>query len=65
MIASDPVVIVSAARTPISSFQGQFAGKSATDLGAGAFHAAVDRARLAPEQVEEVLMGCVLLAGPG
>lgn len=62
---SDPVVIVSAARTPMGGFQGELAGLSAPQLGAAAIRAAVARAGLAPEQVDEVLMGCVLSAGLG
>jgi acetyl-CoA C-acetyltransferase len=62
---SDPVVIVSAARTPIGGFQGGLAGLAAPQLGAAAIRAAVARAGLAPEQVDEVLMGCVLSAGLG
>ena len=62
---ADPVVIVSAARTPMGAFQGQFSSLSATDLGAHAIRAAVERAGLPPEQVQEVLMGCVLPAGLG
>ncbi|HEX2648698.1 MAG TPA: acetyl-CoA C-acetyltransferase [Burkholderiales bacterium] len=61
----DPVVIVSAARTPMGAFQGELKGFAAPELGAAAIRAAVERARLAPEAVEEVLMGCVLPAGQG
>jgi acetyl-CoA C-acetyltransferase len=61
----DPIVITAAARTPIGGFQGAFAGKSATELGAEAIKAALERARVAPEDVTEVLMGCVLPAGLG
>lgn len=62
---SDPIVIVSAARTPIGAFQGDFASLSAANLGAVAIRAAVERAGLAPEAIQEVLMGCVLQAGQG
>jgi acetyl-CoA C-acetyltransferase len=62
---SDPVVIVSAARTPVGSFQGALAGLAAPELGAAAIRAAVARAGLEPEQVDELLMGCVLPAGLG
>lgn len=62
---SDPIVVASAARTPIGGFQGAFASLSAPELGATAIRAAVSRARLAPESVSEVLMGCVLPAGLG
>lgn len=61
----DPVVIVSAARTPLGSFQGVFSGVPATALGAVAIKAAVERAGLKPEQVDEVIMGCVLPAALG
>jgi acetyl-CoA C-acetyltransferase len=62
---TDPIVIVSAARTPIGSMMGQFAELSGFQLGAIAIKAAVDRAGLKPEQVQEVIMGCVLPAGQG
>jgi acetyl-CoA C-acetyltransferase len=61
----DPIVIVSAARTPMGAFQGELKGLSAPELGAAAIRAAVERAKLAPEDIEEVLMGCVLPAGQG
>ena len=62
---SDPIVIVSAARTPMGAFQGELKGFAAPELGAAAIRAAVERAKLAPEAIEEVLMGCVLPAGQG
>jgi acetyl-CoA C-acetyltransferase len=62
---SDPIVIVSAARTPMGGFQGELKGFAAPELGAAAIRAAVERAKLAPESVEEVIMGCVLPAGQG
>ncbi|MCX7893547.1 MAG: acetyl-CoA C-acetyltransferase [Burkholderiales bacterium] len=62
---NDPVVILSAARTPMGGFQGDLKGFSAPELGAAAIRAAVERARVKPEQVEEVIMGCVLPAGQG
>jgi acetyl-CoA C-acetyltransferase len=62
---SDPIVIVSAARTPLGGFQGDFASLSGPQLGGIAIRAAVERAGLKPEQVEEVLMGNVLSAGVG
>ncbi|WP_333709171.1 acetyl-CoA C-acyltransferase [Tepidimonas ignava] len=62
---TDPIVIVGAARTPMGSFQGDFAALAAHDLGAAAIRAAVERAGLAPEQVDEVLMGNCLMAGQG
>jgi len=62
---SDPVVILSYARTPMGSFQGSLAGASATALGAAAVKAAVDRAGVSAEQIERAYMGCVLTAGLG
>jgi acetyl-CoA C-acetyltransferase len=62
---SDPVVIVSAVRTPIGAFQGDFQLLAGTELGAVVVRAAVERARLKPEQIEEVILGCVLPAGLG
>ncbi len=61
----DAVVIVSAARTPMAAFQGDFASLTAAQLGAAAIRAALERAGLAPEHVDEVVMGCVLPAGQG
>jgi len=62
---TDAVVIVSAARTPMGAFQGELKGFAAPELGAAAIRAAVERAKLKPEDVQEVLMGCVLPAGQG
>ena len=62
---SDPVVIVSVARTPLGGFQGDLSSLTTPQLGAVAIKAAVERARLSPEQVQEVIMGCVLPAGLG
>jgi acetyl-CoA C-acetyltransferase len=62
---SDPIVIVSAARTPMGAFQGAFAGMTAANLGAVAIKAAVERAGADANLVDEVLMGCVLQAGQG
>ena len=62
---SDPIVIVSAARTPMGSFQGDFANLAAHDLGGAAIKAAVERAGIAPELVTEVLFGNCLMAGQG
>lgn len=59
------VVIVSAARTPIGSFGGSLKGVPTRQLGAIAIKAAVERAGIKPEQVEEVIMGCVLQGGLG
>ena len=61
----DPVVIVSAARTPMGGFQGSLSGKTGPELGAIAVRGAVERAGLSPTAVDEVLMGCVLSAGLG
>ena len=62
---SDPVVIVSAARTPIGGMLGDFASLQAYQLGSTAIRAAVERAGVKGEQVNEVLMGNCLLAGQG
>ena len=62
---SDPIVIVSAVRTPMGGFQGDFATLTATELGAVAIKGAVERAGIRAEDVQEVLMGCVLPAGLG
>src|SRR5678816_285496 len=62
---TDPIVIVSATRTPMGGFQGELKGFAAPELGAAAIRAAVERARIKPEDVQEVLMGCVLPAGQG
>lgn len=61
----DAIVIVGAARTAIGGLQGTLSSVSAADLGAVAIKAAVQRAKLQPEDVEEVIMGCVLAAGIG
>jgi acetyl-CoA C-acetyltransferase len=61
----DDVVILSAARTPVGSFQGELAGMSATQLGAAAIAGAIERAQILPDAVEQVLMGNVLQAGEG
>lgn len=62
---NDPVVIVGAARTPMGGFQGDFKNVTAPELGAAAIKAAVGRAGLKPEDVQEVIMGNVLSAGQG
>ena len=62
---NDPVVIVGVARTPMGAFQGDFASLAASDLGAVAIKAAVERSGVAPEDVQEVIMGNVLPAGQG
>jgi acetyl-CoA C-acetyltransferase len=61
----DPIVIVSAARTPMGGFLGDLAGLTAAELGAAAIRATLERAGLAAEAVDTVLMGCVLQAGQG
>ncbi|QDZ29992.1 acetyl-CoA C-acetyltransferase [Noviherbaspirillum sp. UKPF54] len=62
---NDPIVIVGAARTPMGAFQGDFSALSANDLGAVAIRAAVERAGLEPQYVNEVLFGNCLMAGQG
>ncbi len=61
----DPIVILSYARTPMGSFQGALSGASATELGAAAVAAAVERAGVTPESIDKIFMGCVLPAGLG
>ncbi len=63
--SSDPVVIASYARTPMASFQGALAGLKATALGSAAIKAALERANVKGENVDQVIMGCVLPAGLG
>lgn len=65
MSQSDPVVITAIARTPMGGMQGMFSALSASQLGATAIKAAVERSGLKPEDVQEVIMGCVLPAGQG
>ena len=62
---NDPIVIVGAARTPIGGFQGELAPLAATDLGAAAIKAAVERAGVKPSDVDKTIFGCVLPAGLG
>ena len=57
------IVIVSGARTPMGGFQGSLSSIAAVDLGAAAIRAAVERSGIAPADVQEVIMGCVLPAG--
>lgn len=59
------VVIASAARTPVGSFGGALKTKSAVDLGVVAAKAAIERAGIKPEDIEETVLGCVLQAGLG
>ncbi|KPL67512.1 acetyl-CoA acetyltransferase [Erythrobacter sp. SG61-1L] len=63
--ANDPIVILSYARTPMGGMQGALSDVSATDLGATAVKAAVERAGVAGEDIERLYMGCVLPAGLG
>jgi acetyl-CoA C-acetyltransferase len=65
MPQSDPIVIVGSARTPMGGFQGDFKDVKAPELGAAAIRAAVERAGLASDDIEEVIFGCVLPAGQG
>jgi acetyl-CoA C-acetyltransferase len=62
---TDPIVIVGVARTPMGGFQGDFASLSASDLGAVAIKAAVERAGIKPADVDKTIFGCVLPAGQG
>ena len=62
---ADPVVVVAYARTPMGAFQGALAGVKATALGATAVRAALERAGLDRDEVEQIFMGCVLPAGLG
>ncbi|NBA97694.1 acetyl-CoA C-acyltransferase [Pseudomonas sp. R5(2019)] len=64
-LANDPIVIVSAVRTPMGGLQGDFKSLSAPQLGAAAIKAAVERAGVAAGSVDQVLFGCVLSAGIG
>src|SRR5690349_15054124 len=63
--AADPVVIVSATRTPLGRFMGELSPLAAHKLGAHVIGAALERAKLAPDKIDEVFMGCVLPAGQG
>ena len=63
--AHDPIVILSYARTPMGAFQGQLSPVAATELGATAVRAAVERAGIEGDQVDKIFMGCVLPAGLG
>ncbi|MBB1609702.1 MULTISPECIES: acetyl-CoA C-acyltransferase [unclassified Pseudomonas] len=62
---NDPVVIVSAVRTPMGGFLGDFKDASAATLGAAAVRAAIERAQLGADQIDEAILGCVLSAGQG
>jgi len=63
--SNDPIVIVGAARTPMGGFQGDFASVTASDLGAVAIKAAVERGGIKPSDVDKTIFGCVLPAGQG
>src|SRR5262245_24325301 len=65
MSAYDPIVITAVARTPMGGMLGIFSNVTAPELGASAIRAAVARSALAPMDVDEVIMGCVLPAGLG
>lgn len=64
-MSADPIVILSYARTPMGGFQGSLSGASATELGATAVRAAVERAGVRGDAVERIYMGCVLPGGLG
>ena len=64
-MSHDPIVIVSAARTPIGGLLGDLAGLAGWELGAAAIRAATERAGLPGSAIDEVLMGCCLMAGQG
>ena len=64
-MVTNNVVIVAAKRTPIGAFLGQFSDLTAPQLGAAAIRAVLDDAGLQPNDVDELLMGCVLPAGLG
>ena len=65
MSEMDPIVIVAAARTPIGGFQGDFKDLAAASLGAVAAKAALARSAIRPEDIDELIFGCVLPAGQG
>jgi len=65
MPAADPIVIASYGRTPMGGFQGSLGSVKSTELGATAVRAAVERAGISPDAVEQIFMGCVLPAGLG
>ncbi len=64
-MSTDPIVILSAARTPMGSMQGALSDVSATDLGATVVKAAVERAGVKGDEIDRIYMGCVLPAGLG
>jgi len=65
MSVSDPVVVAAAARTPMGGFLGDLKDVSAPALGAAAIKSAVERARVKPDEIDEVIMGLCLFAGLG
>ena len=65
MSGQDPIVIAGMARTPLGDFQGGLSASTAPELGATAIKGALERAGVPPEDVDEVIMGCVLPAGLG
>jgi len=65
MSASDPIVIASYARTPMGAFQGSLSSVKATALGSVAVKAALERAGVRADQIDQIIMGCVLPAGLG
>jgi len=65
MAQNDPIVITGIARTPMGGLQGMLSGFSASQLGAAAIKAAVERSGLQPADVQEVIMGNCLPAGQG
>ncbi|MET3659928.1 acetyl-CoA C-acyltransferase [Aquamicrobium ahrensii] len=65
MSEHDPIVIVGCARTPMGAFQGELSDATASQLGAAAIRASMERAGADPQAVDEVVMGCVLPAGQG
>jgi len=64
-MTDDPIIIASFARTPMGGFQGALANVSATELGATAVRAAVERSGVDPALIDRIYMGCVLPAGLG
>ena len=64
-MSDDPIVIVGMARTPMGGFQGDLSTVTSTELGSTAISAAIQRAGISPDQIDEALMGCVLPAGLG
>ncbi|HEX7761392.1 MAG TPA: acetyl-CoA C-acyltransferase [Caulobacteraceae bacterium] len=64
-MSADPIVIAAYARTPMGGFQGALSGAKATELGAAAVKAAVERSGVSPDTIDQIVMGCVLPAGLG